>query len=339
MENRLRLGILGCARILENAIINPCRRISSIEIFAIASRTYDHAVSCASQFSIPHPFESYEKLLDSPLVDFVYIALPNHLHLEWAKKTAKAKKHLLVEKPLCTTIADIAELKAVCEENGTHVLEGLMVYHHPWQEYVRSYIENGLAGKCTEITTHISFTPRYDISQNYRSDPAKGGGSFFDLAPYWLQFLQSINKTAMNDFDGRSLFNGPNNCDMTFDAEIIYSDGMKATLVTSFEQPYKATHILTFERTVMTIQDMFRPNTGRFKFPITITDRSTGKSETVTFPQLNYYENQLLFFADVINGKRANIPLGNSIERIELMEKIYHRAQENYHKEKEINAI
>ena len=51
------------------------------------------------------------QLLDDPSIDAVYIPLPNHLHKEWVIRAAKAKKHILCEKPIALTTEEVKEMK------------------------------------------------------------------------------------------------------------------------------------------------------------------------------------------------------------------------------------
>ena len=339
MEKKLRLGIIGCAKIVENAIINPSKYIDAVELYAIASRDPENARRFSNKYSIKVPLQSYQEILDDPNVDFVYIALPNTMHSEWAMKAAAAKKHVLVEKPLCVDAKEIGVLKDICDKNGVYLMEGLMVQHHPWQKEISKIIENKLYGTLRKIHTHISFTPKYDLAKNYRSDPEKGGGSFYDLSPYWLQFLQTIKDIKNVPYDGISLFDGPNNCDMTFKASLTFSDGLASTLETSFEKPYEATHALYFDTATLTIKDMFRSNIGQFKIALAIENHHTKKMEIKYFPPSNYYENQLLYFIEVIRDKKPNIPLEQSMERIALMGKIYKQAYNKFKMEKKYHAL
>jgi predicted dehydrogenase len=333
MGSKLKLGILGCAGIIENAIVNPLKNIKSIELYAIASRNSGNARLFSEKYSIKVAHESYDDLLYDSNVDFVYIALPNDLHVPWAMKAAEAGKHIIVEKPLSTNVKEITPLIMLCKDKNIHLLEGLMVQHHPWQKEIKNIIDNKIYGVLRKIQLNISFIPKYNLSSNYRGDPVKGGGSFYDLAPYWIQFIQSIRDLDTVQYDGSSFFNGPNNCDLTFNAILKFPDGLISTCETSFEKTYSARLSLVFDKAVLTIKDIFRSILGRFKMAYTVTDLTGQITDKNYFPPSNYYENQLIFFEDVIRYKKENIPIEQSLQRISLMENIYRTAYGKFKKE------
>ena len=327
-DKKLKVGILGCAKIVEFAIINPSKNIVKIEPYAIASRNFEKARLFSEKYGVTKAMPSYQDVITDPNVDFIYIALPNDSHVEWAIKAAQAQKHILVEKTLSTDIDGIYDLTAMCEKNKVFLLEALMVQHHPWQQEIKKIVESNAFGALKEIQTVLTFIPKYDLSQNYRGDPKKGGGSFYDLSPYRLQFIQSLRRLQDARFDGNSRFNGPRGIDLSFTASLQFPDGLMCRLETSFEKPYRASHTLYFEEATLTVNDIFRANTGRFKISYTIEHLQLKTAEKIFCPPSNYYENQLLFFFDVIVGARPNIPVDRSIERIGLMKDIYTKAFE-----------
>ena len=75
------------------------------------------------------------------------------------------------------------------------------------------------------------------------------------------------------------------------------------------------------------MKNMFGGNLGHHRLKPKIRGHDKGVEETVEFEPQNYYENQLNFFADVILGKKENIPPSETLARIELMEKIYASAR------------
>ena len=97
-------GVLGAGFIANRAMIPAIQHSSQARVLAVASRDEQRGQEAAQGYSIERVYSDYEALLDDPDVQVVYIALPNHLHYEWAIRAAHAGKHVLCEKPLARTI-------------------------------------------------------------------------------------------------------------------------------------------------------------------------------------------------------------------------------------------
>ena len=111
----LNWGLLSTARINER-LISPIRKSSRSKLLAVASRDLKSAKRFAKKFDIPNAYGSYEELLKDKSIDIIYIPLPNHLHCEWTIKTAKAKKHVLCEKPLAPSVNEINQMIAISKK-------------------------------------------------------------------------------------------------------------------------------------------------------------------------------------------------------------------------------
>ena len=81
--------------------------------------------------------------MDDPEIDAVYIPLPNHLHKTWVMKAARAKKHILCEKPAALNAQEVLEMKQVCEKEKVLFMEGFMYFFHPQQKWVKQIIASG----------------------------------------------------------------------------------------------------------------------------------------------------------------------------------------------------
>lgn len=100
-------GMMGCEHI-RNLI-----KIDDAEITAIADTNEESRKwgidSCSSRF-FPKVFNNYKELIASENVDAVVVATPNHTHIEVMREIFKTDKHVLLEKPMCTTAEDAMEV-------------------------------------------------------------------------------------------------------------------------------------------------------------------------------------------------------------------------------------
>jgi dTDP-3,4-didehydro-2,6-dideoxy-alpha-D-glucose 3-reductase len=320
------LGIIGCANITQVSIINPLKSIDTIGLYGVASSSKNRAMEFAAKYEIPNIYNSYSDLLKDNNIDFVYIALSNNLHSEWCINSANAGKHIIVEKPASLKYEDFKEVKNCCERNNVKLLEAIMVQHHPWQKYLTSLVKSKKYGNLKTITTSISFVPRNNFKDNYRTVQEAGGGVFFDLAPYWLQFLQCFGSITEAVYSGESGFDGPNGCDWTFNSKLIFTSGIKCFFEGSFEKPYKVTHELEFENAVIKMNDFYRANFGNLKVSLSIFEKEKGSEQKVFFEPQNYYVNQLNYFLQLLDGIQGD-DTDKTLERILILEKIYESAR------------
>ena len=77
----------------------------------------------------------YDQLLQETQPDVVVVAGPDHLHADQTVRALDQGCHVLVEKPLATTVADAQRILDAEAESGWHVMtDQTMRYLHPWHE-------------------------------------------------------------------------------------------------------------------------------------------------------------------------------------------------------------
>ena len=105
---KINWGILGLGEIAHK-FSEGFIETSNAKLLAAASKDQEKSKKFKDQFNIEskYLFNSYEELINCEDVDVVYIALPNFLHHEWALKSIKNKKHILVEKPVTLNLKEI----------------------------------------------------------------------------------------------------------------------------------------------------------------------------------------------------------------------------------------
>ncbi|WP_339249741.1 Gfo/Idh/MocA family oxidoreductase [Paenibacillus sp. FSL P2-0136] len=325
-EPSYKLGILGASSIAVPAMLEPARIVDKVKINAIANRTLAKAEAMAEAYQIPYVAASLDELLELDDLDGVYIALSNELHTQWAIRALNAGKHVLVEKPICLHPEEAEQLRLAKDNPAAPKLtEGLMIACHPWQQALKGIVDSGEFGALRRISTRISVPAKNRHAGNYRSVRGKGGGAFADLGCYWLQFVQTLAGLQPEEILAQSAFDGPDGCDWTFQAALQYKNGLRAECLTSFELPFRASHILYFDHTVLTVPDFFRPIKGFYKLKIR-HDLPDNRTTLCEFEPLNYYVGQLEAFAAIMSGQQAE-GLSATWERVQLQARIMAEAQ------------
>ncbi|TWF52986.1 Gfo/Idh/MocA family protein [Neorhizobium alkalisoli] len=178
----LRFGILSTAKIGRDAVMPAIQDAENCVVTAVASRDLAKARALADRFGAPHAFGTYEEMLASDVIDAVYIPLPTSQHVEWARKAAKAGKHVLVEKPLALKAEEIEALISTRNTARVLISEAFMVTYAPVWLKVRELLAEGAIGDLQHVQGAFSYFNR--DPGNMRNIPELGGGALPDIGVY-----------------------------------------------------------------------------------------------------------------------------------------------------------
>lgn len=161
------------------------------EVTGISSRKLETAQAAARQLGIPSAYGSYEELLADPDIDAVYIPLPNPMHVPWSIKALEAGKHVLCEKPIGLSAAEVEELlEAAGKQPRLKVMEAFMYRYHPQWQRARQLVVEGEIG---ELRTIQSFFSYYNVDPgNIRNMADMGGGGLMDIGCYCISLSRFI---------------------------------------------------------------------------------------------------------------------------------------------------
>jgi len=188
---KIRWGVLSTARIGLQKVIPAMQQGQHCDIIAIASRNLESALQAAAQLGIPKVYGSYEELLNDPEVEAVYNPLPNHLHVPWSSIAIGAGKHVLIEKPMATSVSELQNLlEAAKAHPHIKVMEAFMYRLHPQWLKARELAQSGKIGEVRTIHSFISFFN--NDPKNVRNKPAMGGGALFDIGCYSVSIPRFI---------------------------------------------------------------------------------------------------------------------------------------------------
>ena len=174
-------GVLSTARI-NGALLQGIARSETCRVAAVASRDAARAQEYAREHGIDRAHGSYEALLADDEVEAVYISLPNALHLEWATRALQAGKHVLCEKPLSRSAADVAAAYDVAREADRLLMEAFMFRHHPQTAHIAELVADGTIGRLRLIRASFAFS--LTDTANVRLSAELAGGALMDVGCY-----------------------------------------------------------------------------------------------------------------------------------------------------------
>jgi len=196
-ERVCRWGILGTAGIARKNW-RAIALTGNSAVTAVASRALERSrqfiAECQAACPLPHPpaaLASYDELLARPDVDALYIPLPTGVRKEWVIKAADAGKHVLVEKPVGVSAADVRDMLAACDRNHVQFMDGVMFMHSRRLAALRQTLDDGVSvGRIRRIATQFSFNaPEGFLDGNIRADSrVEPHGCLGDLGWYAIRF-------------------------------------------------------------------------------------------------------------------------------------------------------
>jgi xylose dehydrogenase (NAD/NADP) len=192
-EKKLRWGILGAARVNER-LLPAIVETPNAELVAIASRRKGAARATLDKYAPCHGdikcYDDLEALINDPQVEAIYCPMANEEHAVWALKAIQAGKHVLIEKPMALSVADIDAIEAAAAKNQVKVMEGFMYRFHPQHARVQEIVESGLIGDVLSVRASYSFLMRPARMYRINRDMANGGGAMWDIGPYAIHSLR-----------------------------------------------------------------------------------------------------------------------------------------------------
>ena len=191
MGNPVRVGVLGCAWIVQNAVIDVLPNVPEIEVAAFASRD----PSKADTFALLHGSRSvrdYDALLTDPALDAIYIPLPNSMHCDWTLRALEAGKAVLCEKPLAANAIEAQRMVDAATSTGGILMEAFHWRYHPLTDRLTAILDEGVLGDLQRVDVEFLLPRAMVPADNIRWRHDLGGGATMDTGCYCVNFLRMV---------------------------------------------------------------------------------------------------------------------------------------------------
>ena len=320
---KVRWGILSTAKIGREKVIPAMQAGQLTEVVAIASRNKEQGETVAKALNIPVVYDSYEKLLNDPQIDAVYIPLPNHLHVEWAIKSLQAGKHVLCEKPIGLSSAEAMLLLQTAKQfPKLKVMEAFMYRLHPqWQE-AKKMVSGGMIG---ELKTIQSFFSYYNVDPtNIRNKKDAGGGGMMDIGCYCVSLSRFIFGEEPIKIYGLVEFDPVLQTDRMASGMLSFSKGTATFTCSTQLTPYQRVNILGTEGRI----EIEIPFNAPADKPTRLWLHTKDDSKEVVFDTINQYTLQGDAFSKaILNNEPVPTPLEDAVNNMKVVEGVFESAK------------
>jgi predicted dehydrogenase len=128
LDRKLRIGVIGLG-VMGEQYVRIYQDHPLAEVTAIAARTHEKASAVAAKYSVPRVCETWTELVELPEIDAVCVATPDNLHYRPARAAIESHKHVLIEKPMTTDLAEADSLVQIARAMNVKVQ---VAFNHRW---------------------------------------------------------------------------------------------------------------------------------------------------------------------------------------------------------------
>jgi len=178
----IRAGIIGFGmggRVFHGPLLSS---VEGLELAAVVERSSNRA---AERYPNIKTYRSISELLSDDSIGLVVVTTPSGTHTPLAKMALEAGKHVIVDKPLCTASADIAQLMHLAAAKQRLLIP---FHNRRWDgdfQTILKVIHEGSLGRLVSFESRFDrWRPELPKDRLWKENIAAGGGTLLDLGPH-----------------------------------------------------------------------------------------------------------------------------------------------------------
>ncbi|MFB4167687.1 Gfo/Idh/MocA family protein [Virgibacillus sp. JSM 102003] len=135
-------------------------------------------------------YDTLESACQDSEVDGLIICTPNYTHVDIVKEAVKSGKHILLEKPMATTLKDTWEIKEIAQNYNSIFQIGLQYRHKPiYTEAIHEMLERKSAGNIKNISIVEHRVPFLDKVNQWNKFSEYSGGTLVEKCCHYFDLL------------------------------------------------------------------------------------------------------------------------------------------------------
>jgi predicted dehydrogenase len=296
----INYAVVGAGWISQQAFLPGVRQSGNSRVAAIVTGDRAKAARLADFYGIDTVvgYDSYDALMTNPKIDAVYIALPNHMHANYAIRAARAGKHILVEKPLALSEDEALAMIAAARSANVFLMTAYRLHNEPGTVALLEHIRANAIGQPLLFQSVFSFQTTLG---NHRLKATTWGGPLQHIGVYCVNAArhifaeEPIEALAMSYRPGGDPRFG--DIDASVAAMLRFPSGGLAQFVASF-----GASAVDNYRVVGTSGDLELDPGFKFETATRLRLRRDGKMVETQFPQIDHFGAQVAYFSECIRS-------------------------------------
>jgi len=187
---KIRYAVVAGGQISQQAFMPGIARTNNSELAALVTGDPVKADELAKEYNIKAwSYEQYDALLASGEIDAVYVATPNALHTPFVVAALEANIHVLLEKPMASSVAEAEQILAAQQKTGAKLMIAYRLHHEPGNVELFTRAQNGDFG---ELRAFSSVFAQNVAEANSRGHNGYWGGPVPDMGTYPLNAVRNL---------------------------------------------------------------------------------------------------------------------------------------------------
>ncbi|WP_210479448.1 Gfo/Idh/MocA family protein [Naasia sp. SYSU D00948] len=228
MDDAVQWAVVGTGKI-SRSVLPDLLLSGDAHVRTVYSRSSDKAESFAAEYGVGQWTSDYDALLADPAVQAVYLATPFAIHHAMTRAALEAGKHVLVEKPIALTAAEVGDLFALARSRGLFLMEAMWMKFNPAFRHLLELLATGRIGEPRNL--RAGFGLPFPTDGGSRWDLARSGSTLLDQGIYPVTFAHAVFGEPESVYARGSV--RPDGLDLAEHFTLEYSDGRFAQCASS----------------------------------------------------------------------------------------------------------
>jgi predicted dehydrogenase len=188
-KEKLGVALVGLGRYSEGQLVPALKETRHCYLAGVVSGSEEKLTKWSNEHELKKwnlfTYDTFDEIIKNEDIDIVYIVLPNSMHADFVVRAAKARKHVICEKPMATTVEDCHRMISACAEAGVQLSVGYRLHFDPFNKEMMRLGQDQVFGPVKQVVSDHSMKVE---KHEWRLDASlAGGGPLMDLGIYCVQ--------------------------------------------------------------------------------------------------------------------------------------------------------